>query len=189
MAPENFHNHGPDVALLRAQVRRRYERTRLARAVTAALAAVAVTAPVLTWVDALNVALMLWGLVGAAVFGLVYRGGVSARAALPGFVGGSAACACSVMGQMGGHVCVGGECHDLCMPICAAGGALGGALVAGFVTREKHRAEALASALLVAVPVGALASCNYGVHGAAALLAGLAVAVGSAALVPVRAHG
>lgn len=170
-----------DLHRLRAEARAAYERGRVRLAVLAGALAIGPTALALsTWPDQL-VTLPLFALAFVAIAVAVWRGGELGRGAIAGVIGGSVPVIAMVIASHVSHVCHGGFCLAICVPICA----LAGMLTGGFLAWRGARAGAArfwTAAGGVGSSIAAMACVPMGLGATIGLLMGLAAAAVPGAL-------
>lgn len=168
-----------DLEDLQHRARAAYERGRTRHAVLGAWPVVALFGIALLlggrpWaVTAIAIALF------AAVVVFLRRGGVAARAVMPGLLGGSLPMLAGLLSCRVPHGCSGAACTDRCLLVCFCAAALGGAFVARSCRAiAPGRRDVLAVGGLVAAVTGGLGCVLVGAAG----LAGLALGLGAVAL-------
>lgn len=115
-----------------------------------------------------------WGLL--AVGGTIttaFLGREMQQLALPAVVAGACPLACGLMAAYGGHVCIGGVCSTLCIPLCAASGLAAGALLGRLWRRRRASLPVVLTTGMLSWTVGSLGCSCAGSAGLGAMTLGL----------------
>jgi hypothetical protein len=106
---------------------------------------------------------------------LLWYGRDFRRAVLPGVLAGLVPLSLVLCASHVEHMCMGGSCMMVCLPLCAGGGALAGVVVAVIGVRGRHGWGFWLASSAVALLTGAMGCACVGLAG----LAGLALGFGA----------
>jgi hypothetical protein len=161
---------------LRVEARRGYERGRLRIALTHALLAAAPMILTLTVWPGATTPIVLAVLLYVAMAALLWLGRDAGRGAVAGLVAGSLPLVSLVVATRFGHLCGGGFCVSLCVPICLAGGVLAGSYVAWRGLRSPGSLPFWAAAGIVGSLTAAIGCVPMGLGATLGLVAGFGLA-------------
>lgn len=165
-----------ELAQLRRRARTRYERSRVRLALTHALLALPpMLLALLVW-SRPGLTLVLSALLFAAIGLAVFRGRDAARGATAGVIAGSVPLLGLVLAPHLGHLCSGGFCMSMCVPVCFAGGALAGGYLAWRSIKTPGSAVFWAVAGVIGSVTAAMGCIPMGLGATAGMAAGFAIA-------------
>lgn len=168
----------PDLDRLERHLRRRYELARATRAFVGVVPVIPLVAVMgLVARDALG---PLVG-IGAALFavgaGFLWYGRDVGRAVLPGLAAGLLPLVTAICVRATDHDCTGPSCMTVCIPACAIGGILAGVAISAVGWKYRLGVGYVASAIAIALLVGAMGCACVGFAGVVGL--GLGMLVGA----------
>ncbi|MFZ5890734.1 MAG: hypothetical protein ACOY0T_06750 [Myxococcota bacterium] len=161
-----------DLQELERRLKRKYEWTRLRRALLGLLPLMLVVLLTMQ-ISKRPASALIFGSV-AVTWGtlLLWYGRDVRRAVLPGVAAGLVPLTFALCANAMGHVCTGERCVSVCVPACVVGGLIAGLLVAAVGHRRNHGAAFWVSAASLSVLTGAMGCACVGYSGVLGLALG-----------------
>jgi hypothetical protein len=154
-----------EISNLRRRAKRAYEVGRLRHAAAWSIPALLIGGMVALMVREVSMPLVLGSLLYLASMFLLWWGRAPGRGVLPGIAYGLLPLGAGVIAKLHGHVCMGGACYDVCLPLCIGGGILAGFFIARVAARSENPMAVFFSASATALFTGAIGSSCVGFHG------------------------